>query len=101
MGETTMKVLFWGVFAVGFAGCSVFGIGPVLKRVGGDWMSPWMLAGVVLGVAILALAVAFATGLRPALLATDTQMVIALVGLVAIKVGIAMTQAAVSTLGRG
>jgi len=96
-----MKVLFWGAFAVGFAGCSAFGIGPVLKRAGGDWLSPWMLAGVALGLAILALAVAFATGFRPALLATDTQMVIALVGLIVLKVGIALTQAAVSTLGRG
>ena len=65
MEATTMKMVFWGVFAAGFVACSMFGIGPVLKRVGGDWTSPWMLAGVALGVAIVALAVAFVTGYRP------------------------------------
>ncbi len=79
MEATTMKMVFWGVFVAGFVACSVFGIGPVLKRVGGDWMSPWMLAGVALGLAIVALAAAFVTGYRPGLLGSDTQMVVALV----------------------
>jgi hypothetical protein len=101
MEATTMKMVFWGVFAAGFLACTVFGIGPVLKRVGGDWMSPWMLAGVALGVAIVALAVAFVTGYRPGLLGTDTQMVVALAVLIAAKVGVAAAQVAVAAVGRG
>jgi hypothetical protein len=101
MTATTMKMVFWGVFAAGFLACTVFGIGPVLKRVGGEWTSPWMLAGVALGVAIVALAVAFVTGFRPGVLGTDTQMVVALVVLIGAKVGVAAAQVAVSAVGRG
>jgi len=95
-----MKMAFWGLFALGFAGCMAFGIGPVLKRVGGDWASPWMLTGIALGTAIIALAVAFATGFRPGLLATDAQMVVALAVLIAAKVGVSLTQLAVAALTR-
>ena len=101
MEATTMKMVFWGVFVAGFVACSVFGIGPVLKRVGDDWMSPWMLAGMALGVAIVVLAVAFVTGYRPAPLGSDTQMVVALVVLIAAKVGVSLAQVAVAGLGRG
>ncbi|MHB8707047.1 MAG: hypothetical protein ACYC77_11115 [Coriobacteriia bacterium] len=73
-----MKVLFRGLIVAGFAGCTVFGIGPVLKRMGGNWLSGPMLAGTVLGVAILVLAVMFATGVRPALLPRDLDMAYAL-----------------------
>lgn len=95
-----MKTLFWGLFAIGFAGCTVFGIGPVLKRVGGNWASPWMLAGIVLGMAIVALAVAFATGYRPSLLASDARVVVALAALIVAKVGVSAAQVAVSALSR-
>jgi len=96
-----MKMVFWGVFVAGFVACSTLGIGPVLKRVAGNWASPWMLAGIALGVAILALAVAFATGYRPAPLGSDVQMVVALAVLIAAKVGVSLTQVAVSAVGRG
>ncbi|MHB1342453.1 MAG: hypothetical protein ACYCX5_11960 [Coriobacteriia bacterium] len=81
-----MKVLFWGLIVAGFAGCTVFGIGPVLKRMGGNWLSGPMLAGTVLGVAILVLAVMFATGVRPALLPRDLDMAYALAVLIGAKV---------------
>jgi hypothetical protein len=71
---------FWGVFAAGLVGCTVLGIGPVLKLVGGSWASPPMIVGSVLGVAILGLAVAFAMGVRPAFLPSDSAMMVALVG---------------------
>ena len=96
----TVKMAFWGVFAAGLVACSVLGIGPVLKLVGGNWMSAPMLAGIVLGVAIVALAVAFAMGARAAFLPSDTAMFYALVGLIGVKVvvgALAMTGA----LGRG
>jgi hypothetical protein len=79
---------FWGVFAAGFVACSALGIGPVLKQMGGQWLSMPMLAGMTLGVAILALAVAFALGYRPALLPSDQAMLVALTVLIAVKVGI-------------
>ena len=96
-----MKMVFWGVFAAGLVACSVFGIGPMLKRVAGNWASPWMLAGIALGVAILALAVAFATGYRPGPLGTDAQMVVALGVLIGAKVGVSVVQVAVAAVGRG
>ena len=96
-----MKMVFWGVFAAGFVACSMFGIGPVLKRVGGNWMSPWMLAGMALGVAILALAVAFATGYRPGLLGTGHADGGRAGGADRLKVGVSPGQVAVAAVGRG
>ncbi len=81
-----MKLMFWGMFAAGFAACTAFGIGPVLKRMGGQWTSAPMLIGIALGVAILALAVMWVTGTRPALLASDSAMVVALAALIGAKV---------------
>ncbi len=81
-----MKMAFWIVFVAGFVACSAFGIGPVLKRMGGDWMSAPMLAGIVLGLVILVLAVMFAMGVRPGVLASDSAMVWALVTVVGVKV---------------
>jgi hypothetical protein len=78
-----MKLLFWGVLAAGFAGCTAFGIGPVLERMGGNWMSAPMLAGTGLGLAIVALAVMFGFGIRPGVLASD----VAMIGLLAVLIG--------------
>lgn len=80
-----MKMAFWIVFVAGFVACSALGIGPVLKRMGGDWTSVPMLLGIALGVAILALAVMFATGARPGPLSSDWTMLWALVGIVGVK----------------
>jgi hypothetical protein len=84
------KMLFWGVFVAGFVGCSALGIGPVLRVVGGNWASPPMIAGCVLGVALLGLAAAFALGLRPAFLPSDSAMIVALVSLIGVKVAIGL-----------
>lgn len=89
-----MKLAFWSVFVVGFVLCSTLGIGPTLSRVGGNWAAPAMIVGSLLGVALLALAVLFAAGVRPAFLATDMAMLIALGVLIAAKVAVALAQAA-------
>ena len=81
-----MRLAFWMVFAAGFVACSTVGIGPVLKRMAGGWTSAPMLVGIVLGVALVALAVAFATGFRPGPLASDAMMLGALVMLIGAKV---------------
>jgi len=83
-----MKMAFWGLFVVGFAACSMFGIGRTLERVGGSWTAPPMITGIMLGVAIVALAAAFAVGFRPQMLATDTSMVVALATLIVCKVAV-------------
>jgi hypothetical protein len=83
-----MRLAFWGLFTIGLVACSAFGIGPMLKSVGGDWTSPWMLSGIALGAAIVALAVGFALGIRPARLATDQAMLIALAVLIGAKVAV-------------
>jgi hypothetical protein len=83
-----MKLAFWSVFVAGLVGCSALGIEPVLKLAGGNWASPPMLAGCVLGVAILALAGAFAAGVRPTFLPSDSAMLWALVGLAGVKVAV-------------
>ena len=95
-----MKLAFWAVFVAGFAACSALGISPVLKRMGGQWLSTPMLAGIVLGVAIIALAIAFVAGVRPAFLPNDAAMVAALGALIGAKVVVgALTMSGV--LGRG
>lgn len=81
-----MKMAFWGLFVAGLVACSALGIGPVLKRVGGDWTALPMLAGIALGIAIVAVAVLFAMGIRPAFLPSDKAMLYALVGLMGAKV---------------
>jgi len=84
-----MKAAFWGVFAAGFVACSVFGIGPVLQRMGGNWLSAPMITGSVLGLVILAVGVLFGTGIRPGPLANDAVMLAVLAGLVGLKVLVA------------
>lgn len=96
-----MRLAFWIAFVVGFLGCTAFGIGPVLQRAGGDWLSPYMLAGCALGAALVALAVAFATGYRPSVLPTDAAMVVALVVLMAAKVVVALVQSGLASAARG
>lgn len=88
-----MKIAFWSVFVLGFVLCSTVGIGPTLQKVGGSWTAPSMIAGSLLGMALLALAVMFAMGFRPALLPTDTAMLVVLAVLVASKVGVALVTA--------
>lgn len=88
-----MKLAFWLTFAAGFVACSTLGIGPVLKRMGGDWTSLPMLAGIAAGLALLAIAVMFTTGYRPALLATDRAMLYALGTLIGAKVLVGMLTA--------
>jgi hypothetical protein len=96
-----MKYAFWTLFAAGFIACSTLGIGPSLARAAGNWASPAMIAGSLLGVAILALAVMYATGARPSFLATDRALVVALGALIATKVGVSLVQTAVGYLARG
>lgn len=96
-----MKLAFWSLFAAGLVACSSLGIGKTLERVGGSWTAPSMLAGIVLGVAILVLAVAFGTGTRPAFLSEDSSMVVALAVLIGGKVAVALVQAAVTATARG
>ena len=91
---------YWGVFVVGLVACSALGIGPVLKLVGGNWMAPPMLAGIVLGVAIAELTVTFALGLHPAFLSSDAAMLGALVVLMGAKVVVGAL-ATSGVLGRG
>lgn len=89
-----MKTVFWGVFVFGVLLCSTLGIGKTLERAGGSWLSPAMLGGIVLGLALIALAVSFGTGVRPAFLKTDMAMLVALGVLMSAKVGISVVHAA-------
>jgi hypothetical protein len=95
-----MKLAFWGLFSAGFVACATLGIGPTLIRAGGNWTSPFVLAGCVLGIALVALGVAFATGVRTPLLPSDGSMVLALGVLLAVKVGVSLVQVASSALSR-
>jgi hypothetical protein len=88
-----MKIAFWSLFVVGFVLCSTLGIGPALQRAGGDWTSPVMIAGSLMGLALLGLAVVFAFGFRPGLLQSELAMVLVLGVLIAAKVGVGVVQA--------
>jgi hypothetical protein len=94
-----MKAAFYTLLVTGFVACQMFGIGKTLERVG-TWAHPSMIAGTVLGVAILGLTVAFAAGFRPQMLATDRSMLIALAALIAAKVGVALATAATAAMAR-
>lgn len=97
-----MKLAFWSVFALGFLACSTLGIGPTLQRAGGSWLSVPMVLGSLLGVTLLAIAVAFAfPGLRPALISADKTMVYALAALIVAKVGVSLVHTAVVTAAKG
>lgn len=96
-----MKLAFYGLFVAGFVACSSLGIGKTLERVSGNWAAPPMLAGIALGVAILVLAAAFATGYRPVFLPSDRAMVVALGALIASKVAVSMLTAAATAVAKG
>ncbi len=91
-----MKIAFWTVFVLGFVLCSTAGIGPTLQRAGGSWTAPAMVAGSLIGLALLVVAVLFAIGVRPLFLSSDLAMVVALGVLIAAKVGIATVQLVVA-----
>lgn len=96
-----MKMVFWGLFAAGFVACSTIGIGKTLERAGGSWTSWPMLAGIVIGAAILTLAVAFAAGYRTGPLTSEWAYVAALGGLIGLKVVVSLVHAASATAVRG
>lgn len=90
-----MKYTFWTLFVIGFVACSTLGIGPTLERAGGSWLSPAMIGGSLVGVALLAVAAGFAfPALRPSTFASDNLMVFVLAGLIATKFGISAVHAA-------
>lgn len=91
-----MKLTFWALFSAGVVACSSLGIGKTLERSGGNWMALPMLAGIFLGVAILALAISFGTGVRLPALSTDRAMVLALGSLIAAKVLVGLGSALVA-----
>lgn len=89
-----MKAAFWSLFALGVVLCATVGIGPTLQRAGGIWASPVMIGGSICGVALVALGVLFASGIRPAILASDARMLAALGTLLLAKVAISLGHAA-------
>ncbi len=91
-----MKLAFWGLFVVGFVLCSTVGIGPTLQRAGGSWTAPAMIVGSLLGLGLVALAVMFATGVRPAMLSTDLAFVVVLAVLIGAKVAVSLLQVVAS-----
>ena len=96
-----MRLAFYGLFVAGFLACSTIGIGKTLERVGGSWTAWPMLAGIVLGAAILALTAAFATGYRPVFLPSDGVYVAVLGVLIASKVVVSLAAAATTVVARG
>lgn len=94
------RAAFWAVFALGFTACALGGIGTGLARTGGSFLDPFMIAASVIGVAILALGIAFATGMRLPLPAGEHTALIALTGLVAAKYAVTLAQGATVALGR-
>lgn len=96
-----MKYAFYGLLITGLAACQAFGIGRTLERVGGSWTAPPMVLGSLLGVAILGLGIAFAAGVRPAILVSDRAYVVALAALIAAKVVVSFATAASTALARG
>jgi len=95
-----MKLTFWGLLLGGLVACQVWGIGRALERVDGNWASPWMIAGAVLGACAIALAAGFAIGFRPGPL-SDRGYVAALIALIGVKVVVSLGHAAAAGVVRG
>lgn len=91
---------FWAVLALGFTACALGGIGVGLARTGGSFLDPFMIAASVIGIAILALSVAFATGMRLPLPAGEHTALVALAGLVAAKYAVTLAHGATVALSR-
>ncbi|HEY3317125.1 MAG TPA: hypothetical protein VGK50_01705 [Coriobacteriia bacterium] len=87
------KGAFWTLAILGFAVCAP-GIGSAIE--GGGFTSPLFVVGAVLGVLAMVLAAAVTTGIRPAFLATDAQLVVAIASIIVLKVAIATANAAVA-----
>jgi hypothetical protein len=91
-GKTAGSAVWW-VLGLGMAACGVAGIGDVVARAGGDWLSPWVLAGIVLGVAILGAAFAAVKGVQVGAIASQAQWMLVIAGLIATKLAVASVQA--------
>jgi hypothetical protein len=91
------RAAFWAVAIVGMVACAP-GLNSVLTAGGSgamSWVSPAAVAGSVLGVAGLALMASVAFGFRLPYVANDTQALVALGAIVALKVVIALGNGAV------
>jgi hypothetical protein len=91
---------FWAVTGIGFVMCAVGGIGAGLARSGQNWLDPFMLAGIALGVVALAVVASVAFGLRLPLVADDRAALLVLAGIVAAKVVVSTAHGFVATLVR-
>lgn len=91
---------FWAVLALGFAMCAVGGIGTGLALSGGNWLDPFMLAGIALGAAALGVAGAVALGARLPMIADDRAALLALAGIVAAKFVVASAHGVIAALAR-
>ncbi len=89
------KAAFWTLAIVGFAVCTP-GIGSAIQS--GGFTGPLFVVGALLGVLAVVLAVAAATGIRPAFLATDAQLIAALASIIGVKVVVATTHAALAAV---
>jgi len=83
----------WWVLGLGMTACALGGIGDVLGRVGGDWTSPWMLAGMASGVVALAVVWAAASGSTLGIVSDSRQWLLVLAGIIGVKVVVASVQA--------
>jgi hypothetical protein len=95
----------WTVAALGMSACGVAGIGDVVARAGGNWASPWVLAGIVLGtIGLVAIACAV-SGFSLGPIAGRSAWLLVFATVVGVKVVVATAQvassAAVVALTRG
>jgi hypothetical protein len=94
------KAAFWAVTAIGVTACAVGGIGSGLVRAGQNWLDPFILAGVVLGVLALVVVGAFAAGVHLPMIADERAALIAIAGLVAAKFVVSTAHGMFATLVR-
>jgi hypothetical protein len=101
------KMAVWIVLGLGMTACGIAGIGDVVARAGNDWTSPWVLAGIVCGIAALAVTWAAAAGTTLGIVPDARQWLLVLAAIIGVKVLVAVAQGAVliasatSGAGRG
>jgi hypothetical protein len=89
---SSTRAAFFAVAVLGIAACAP-GIGAAITAGGTgavSWLNPAAIIGSVLGVAALALIASVAFGFRLPLVADDSQALLALAAIIAVKIAVAL-----------
>lgn len=91
----------WVAVGLGMTACAVGGIGEGIVRAGNNWLNPWILAGIALGVVTLAAIAAAAAGVQAGPIATKSEWLIVVAVLIGAKLVVASAHALSAVAAKG